>query len=29
VSAKIKHERWGKMNELLKKCSQENNKAEL
>ena len=29
VSAKIKHERWEKMNELLKKWSQENNKAEI
>ena len=29
ISAKIKHERWEKMNELLKKLSQENNKAEL
>ena len=29
VSAKVKHERWEKMNELLKKLSQENNKAEI
>ena len=29
VSAKIKHERWEKMNELLKRWSQENNKAEI
>lgn len=29
VSAKVKHERWEKMNELLKKWSQENNKAEI
>jgi tRNA-2-methylthio-N6-dimethylallyladenosine synthase len=29
VSAKIKHDRWEKMNELLKKWSQENNKAEI
>ena len=29
ISAKIKHERWEKMNELLKKSSQENNKTEL
>ena len=29
ISAKIKHERWEKMNELLKKSSQENNKAEI
>lgn len=29
ISAKVKHERWEKMNELLKKSSQENNKAEI
>ena len=29
VPAKVKHERWEKMNELLKGISQENNKAEL
>ena len=29
ISAKVKHERWEKMNELLKKLSQENNKAEI
>ena len=29
ISAKDKHERWEKMNELLKKSSQENNKAEI
>ena len=29
ISAKIKHERWEKMNELLKRLSQENNKAEI
>ncbi len=29
VSAKVKHERWEKMNELLRNCSQENNKAEI
>lgn len=29
VSAKVKHDRWEKMNELLKKSSQENNKAEI
>ena len=29
VLAKVKHERWERMNELLKKLSQENNKAEI
>ena len=29
VSSKIKHERWEKMNELLKISSQDNNKAEI
>lgn len=29
VSPKVKHERWEKMNDLLKKISQKNNKAEI
>ncbi len=29
IPAKVKHERWERMNELLKSISQENNKAEL
>ena len=29
ISAKVKHERWEKMNELLKKISQENNQNEI
>ena len=29
VTAKIKHERWEKMNELLKEISKENNRAEI
>ena len=29
ISAKVKHERWEKMNELLKKSSQENNRTEM